>query len=406
MAETAVRTLDIITRVKGAEQVKAGFDGEKVSAKDLQDRIKDLDTRMKELTATHGKFAYESKAGLIIQRERKIAMEQLIAIEEKAAVATGRSVRGLGSLASATMAASGSISGLGTGVSVLTNAMMSGVGLTGALAGVVIGFAAMMEAIRGAREEQEKLNKEIAGFLTITTSEGTFNITGSQIEGTLQQLRNQRIMMKEYGGSLSAGRVGFMPFGTKEFSKEEKERLSILDASINVLEEANEKYKRQSQIIQTLSEAGMTYTQTNKDINKGLKETKVNLEQLNDPLKMLNDLYRQQQKRELPAGMGGLPSRFNMGMVAVPELPPVTFTKKELEEQYGLYADMIRDVSNVFRSEFGSAWEDVFGEANSLFEKLIASWAETMADKLIKKGLGRLLDLIPGGGFVSELLEL
>lgn len=406
MAETAVRNLDIVTRLKGGEQVKAGFDAEKVSAKDLQDRIKDLDTRMKELTASYGKQAYESKAGLIVQRERKLAMEQLIAMEEKAAVATGKSVRGLGSLASATMAASGSISGLGTGVSVLSNALMSGVGLTGALAAAVIGFSLMMEAIRGAREEQEKLNEEIAGFITITTSEGTFNITGSQIEGTLQQLRNQRIMLKEYGGNLSAGRVGFMPFGTKEFSKEEKERLSILDASIDVLEEANEKYKRQSLIMQTLSEAGMNYTETNKKINKGLKETKENLDRLNDPLKMLRDLYQQQQKRELPPGMGGLPSKFNMSMVAVPELPPITFTKKEFEEQYGMYADMIRDTANIFRSEFGSAWEDVFGEANSLFEKLIASWAQTMADKLIKKGLGGLLDFIPGGEFVSELLEL
>ena len=79
-------------------------------------------------------------------------------------------------------------------------------------------------------------------------------------------------------------------------------------------------------------------------------------------------------------------------------------SRRELEKRYDLEINLIRDTANVFRSEFGSAWEDVFGEANSLFEKLIASWAQTMFEKLSGKALGGLLSLIPGGSIIGDLL--
>lgn len=401
--ETATRNLDIVTRFKGGEQVKAGFDAEKISAKDLQERIADLDTRMKKLTDTYGKQAYASKAGVIVQRERKLALEQLINLEEKQNIVMGKSTRGLGSLASAMISANGSISGLGTGVSVLSNALMSGVGLTGALAAVTIGFSLLMESIRGAREEQEKLNKEIAGFIKVNMPEGSFNINPANIKQTIAYIKAQMQIEKQLDVPQVQG-FGGMPVAVE--SSQLQERNKIYETTITILEKAQEEYDRYLKIVGVLSSAGMGFTAVEEKKNKEIKKTINNWDILSASYeRLINAISTQQRLTTIGKGtkLGGT---LGMGFVSVPEKPEpiVTFSQKELEDQFGLYADLIRDTANVFRSEFGSAWEDVFGEANSMFEKLIASWAQTLFEKLSGKALGGLLSLIPGGSVIGDLL--
>lgn len=89
-----------------------------------------------------------------------------------------------------------------------------------------------------------------------------------------------------------------------------------------------------------------------------------------------------------------------------PVKPQLTITKDEIENSSKLYADLFKDAADVMRSEFGSAWESIFGEANSLFEKLIASWASTLFTKLGNNLIGDLLGFIPGGSIISSILGL
>jgi len=60
------------------------------------------------------------------------------------------------------------------------------------------------------------------------------------------------------------------------------------------------------------------------------------------------------------------------------------------------FVNMFGRVSSVFASEMGAAWEKVFGEANSLFEKLLSSMAQSVAQMAGQIGLGYALRAIGG----------
>lgn len=263
------------------------FDGLNVSAKDLQERIADLDARMDHLRTTYGKGGAASKEYAMLERERAFATEKLISLEGQKDAATQKSVRGMGSLASATTAALGSVSGLGTGISVLTNNLMSGFGLTGGLAAGVIGLSFFMQSLRDTREEAESLGREVSGLIKITTPEGSFEIRPEKIKETLDKLRSERIMLSTYGGKLNAGNVGFMPFGTKTFTEEEKKRKEVLDSAIEVLEEANKKYERYLAITNVLTETGLDFVEKEEKKKKVTKELS---EAQKEAIKFLSDL--------------------------------------------------------------------------------------------------------------------
>jgi hypothetical protein len=71
--------------------------------------------------------------------------------------------------------------------------------------------------------------------------------------------------------------------------------------------------------------------------------------------------------------------------------------------QSGVYA-----VANAIQSEVGKAWENAFGEANSLLEIFLENMVSQIAGKLATKLGGSLLSglasLIPGGGAVASFL--
>ncbi len=58
--------------------------------------------------------------------------------------------------------------------------------------------------------------------------------------------------------------------------------------------------------------------------------------------------------------------------------------------------------ANVLTSNMNTAWAEIFGEANSLFEQLINS----MADLLVKSVFTGLLSFLPGGGIISGIAGL
>lgn len=404
--ETATRNLDIVTRFKGGEQVKAGFDAEKISAKDLQERIGDLDKRMKMLTDTYGKHAYASKAGVIVQRERKLALEQLLILEEKEALATGKSTRGFGSLASAAMAASGSISGLGTGISVLTNSLMSGAGLTAGLAAAVAGFSILMEYLRGTNAEFETLKSQVSGLLKVEMPEGSFNIAPEKIPALLEKIRSS------YRGLAHSEKYlyNLLPEGGGNFEKKSQQTVNNFQALIESLETTYNKYLNLKNIIKEFGDVGLGFTE---DQTKAMKDREDAVKSLTTAYlklaKIIQDSelegedmilgdYWKPQASDRSLGMRS--GRYNLRGIDA----EIEGQERLFKEKQKLYEDLFQDAANVFRSEFGSAWEDVFGEANSMFEKLIASWAQTLFEKLSGKALGGLLSLIPGGSVIGDLL--
>ena len=59
--------------------------------------------------------------------------------------------------------------------------------------------------------------------------------------------------------------------------------------------------------------------------------------------------------------------------------------------------DIFDGWANVLTSNMNTAWAEIFGEANSLFEQLINS----MTDLLVKSVFSQLIGLLPGGGILS-----
>ena len=69
------------------------------------------------------------------------------------------------------------------------------------------------------------------------------------------------------------------------------------------------------------------------------------------------------------------------------------------KENFKFMVDIMRDNLQIIRGEFSTLWQDVFGEANSLFEKLLMNFASRLAERGISSLFGSLLNCIfPGAG--------
>ena len=367
-----------------AKQAKAAFDGLDVSAKELQERIAYLDAVMQKQISTFGKAASSTKAYDIVQRERKVALDQLIAMEEKQIEVANRSTRGLGSLSSAALSASGSISGLGTGVSTLTTALMSGVGLTAGLAAAVAGFALLMDYIRSTNEEFERLKGQVSGLLEIQGPGGSFKVDPEKLPQIIERVKQQ---IKDLSDD-SKYPGGFFGVGNRERTKNYK-------AILETLEEANKKYQEQKSIIEDLTKVGLVYTE----------EIKNQLDVLKERNNIILDFLEKQKLYEAEPlgdyvfpGTPGPRTPQEANLAFMQSVNGYRMSRREsqmraLQDAWKEEERMMRDreremnkwilsSSSVLRSEFGSAWEDIFGEANSLFEKFAQTWSQMLVDKI------------------------
>jgi hypothetical protein len=169
--------------------------------------------------------------------------------------------------------------------------------------------------------------------------------------------------------------------------------------------------KRALRLIGVLAQAGLVYTQTEKGLSDSEKDRIKWLTELNEAYKeYLGNEYKYGEKvaSTLNSMNAGSPKNMRFGtsnqMSSLLGRGIDTSKYKEMEADYKkrqeLEKELISGTASILRSEFGSAWEDIFGEANSLFEKMIASWAETFFAKFSGDVLAGLL---PGGGFLSDL---
>ena len=78
--------------------------------------------------------------------------------------------------------------------------------------------------------------------------------------------------------------------------------------------------------------------------------------------------------------------------------------KEAAKLQYETYKDLfINPFVNAFRGEFSKAWNDIFGEATSLFEKFIQGVGEALFQRTTQSIAGGLLNMIfPGAGMLLE----
>lgn len=77
-----------------------------------------------------------------------------------------------------------------------------------------------------------------------------------------------------------------------------------------------------------------------------------------------------------------------------------------LRRRAELEKDFAEDTASIFRDEMTGAFESVWGEANSLGEKVIEHWLSMIASKSAAKGITSLLRFIPGVGNILDWLEL
>jgi hypothetical protein len=345
------------------KEAEAGFDGIEVSVKELHQRIKDLDIQANKLRQTFGVTYQQAPQYARIDRERGFALQRLIDIQEKEDVATRRSVRGLGSLGSAALAASGSISGLGTGVSVLTNALFSGVGLTAGLAAAVAGFSLLMEYIRGTNEEMKRTKESVSNLLEIQGPAGKFKIAPENLPGAITKMKAD---LEYYFGKTSEGtqRGEFKAPGTE----------STWRVLLTVLEEANTKYQQQLEYIKALTEAGYIYTEEEKKQTKEVKEREKTYKSIDN---ILSGGLRGTPEGGRGGGHRGKPGASSMfGDGAQAGLPGVD--EKALQEM----RQFSESSAQIFAQNMNTAWQSIFGEANSFFEQMISSWASMLTEKI------------------------
>jgi hypothetical protein len=78
---------------------------------------------------------------------------------------------------------------------------------------------------------------------------------------------------------------------------------------------------------------------------------------------------------------------------------------KSFEKDFSFYKELVESTADIMRVEFIGAWEDIFGEANSLFEKLIQNFVDKLADLALQKAATGLFSSIvdfflPGAGSI------
>lgn len=75
---------------------------------------------------------------------------------------------------------------------------------------------------------------------------------------------------------------------------------------------------------------------------------------------------------------------------------------REYAENLKLITSLTMTAADTLRDEFSEAWQDIFGEANSLFEKLIMNIAEQLASRAVTGLFGSFLNfLLPGVGSIA-----
>ena len=175
-----------------------------------------------------------------------------------------------------------------------------------------------------------------------------------------------------------------------ELSPMERKRFELNKGMLEVFEKQKYSLEAQKMLAEEMEKLG------GKKIVKEEK-SKNTTKKTSEYAKALNEAYKELIKTlsALPPPRGDIRFRGLVTGVPVPEKPKITFSKEE-EEYFSRINDLTIISAGVLRDEFTKAWEDVFGEANSLFEKLAMRISEYFADIALRYAALNLFSAITG----------
>ena len=140
-----------------------------------------------------------------------------------------------------------------------------------------------------------------------------------------------------------------------------------------------------------------------KESDKTIKNTKENLKEIS---KIITGFSADGKRMDLAFGALGIPyADIKSKQGGKTDKAGMATVTADFIEQAKFMREIVRDNLQIIRGEFSTLWQDVFGEANSLFEKLLMNFASRLAERGIGSLFGSLLSLIPGGSFFSGLFN-
>jgi len=175
-------------------------------------------------------------------------------------------------------------------------------------------------------------------------------------------------------------------YKTEEEKKGGKNEISDSEVTQRLEKNITEEYKLQNDFLKEMNLAlelrrkiGEQVSQDMQDYVSFLREANIIETSRESKRKAISDIAESMRDSSKPwnAGLTNLMTFFEMAEIGVHSL------------------------AETITSELGQAWDDMFGEANSMFEKFLKSVTTKILDSLITRGIGLLLGtLFPGVGTI------
>lgn len=188
-----------------------------------------------------------------------------------------------------------------------------------------------------------------------------------------------------------------------QLTEKEKERNSINEQLIKNLKEIKNQYESQLKVSNIMDSLGIKRMNTEKSTTDELKRQKNVLEEIKKITGFSADGKRMPSAdRGLSQPFANIMGEQNGGKDKAQMADMTSGYKKNLE----FMVDIMKDNLQIIKSEWNNMWEDVFGEANSLFEKFMSNMLEKLAEQALTNLAGSLLNIIlPGAGSAFQALS-
>ena len=241
------------------------------------------------------------------------------------------------------------------------------------------------------------------------------------LQGMKKEMDLDLQVLKELGATLDGASVK----GEKAPDSSGKDSSSPKEAVKNIRESVENLLKLAQ--IQGDTVTRTQYLEYFKQLSGYMKTLKKDSDDYIETLEYANKIFAKtglmdgEQIRILPRGVGGLEPyeiskdlreklrdkiaagndvRRKVDEAGLKELKDAAKKEYEVYDQY-----FIRPFADAFRGEFSKAWNSIFGEATSLFEKFIQGVAEQLFNYGVQKAAFGLLNLIvPGAGEIGAAI--
>ena len=281
-------------------------------------------------------------------------------------------------------------------------------GIVFAISAATTALTFLSNGFRSAKGDADELNKSLKEMIKVQTPRGVFEIAPENLGNAVKLFQRE---ISEYKDLLkrASDPWGGKPGPFTQYVKVNKDNLTNLKNSIKILEDslviiqdAKTKEDERLRIVQLIKDAGLDYKEEIDGQNKGLDKQRKLLE---DIAKMtagrINKNYAIQNNARHPnePNFDSISNidEYNqrMGRYYMKQIT----ASESYKENFKFMVDIMRDNLQIIRGEFSTLWQDVFDEANSLFEKLLMNFASRLAERGISSLFGSLLNFIfPGAG--------